>query len=255
MNCNKCGTKNNLKSKYCTQCGESLIKTNDYNGFDIKPELVTSKEVIPNKFIKYIKFILAILLKPVTTLKKDINMFDDTKKSVIFSGVIVASATIITLINNLIDAITSKTYHWMTGQYIIKPKWSNIDLMDYFKLSINNFVIYAIILLSIAMVYYLAGLIIKKEIKFSRLLGVATVSVIPVIIGSMVLMPIFNHFSILLGMIISMASTIYTIIILTESMSREFNLKDSDLKIQFNVICLTILITSGLYAFLDFLTF
>ncbi|MDD2435746.1 MAG: zinc ribbon domain-containing protein [Bacilli bacterium] len=235
MICEYCQTKNNKTSKFCHECGKSLIKTNNQIE-DIKPELITKKEIKPHPVVVYLKFILSFLLKPMTTLKKEINKFEDYKKTLILSSLIVLFTSFLTLLNIIISSIIKNNF--------------NGTILDYLKTFNNNSVIYFAILILITLIYFLTSIVIKKEPHFFRLLGITTISVIPLVIGLLVFMPLSKMISIGLGMFIAIASIIYTLLILSETMSREFELSDSNLKIHFNLICLTLLMMSAIYAYL-----
>ena len=62
--------------------------------------------------------------------------------------------------------------------------------IDFIQIIGRNFIVYLGIILAIAIVYYMASLVAKKQIVFSRILGIAATAIVPFLLGSLILAPV-----------------------------------------------------------------
>ena len=96
MNCSNCGTFNNDGSKFCINCGQSLVNdqtkidpqlNKNENNFQsgnttiqsIDHNVATTKLLL----VSYFFTILAVILKPSTVYKEELNKFNELKNSII----------------------------------------------------------------------------------------------------------------------------------------------------------------------------
>lgn len=196
-------------------------------------------------FMGYFILMLAVILKPFTTFKEELNKFSSFKNSTILSLMVSGIATIINLFTTMWNAVRVKDYGWLSTDTSTKWVWSNLKELKYIEIIGKNFLIYLGIILAIAAVYYIASLIIKKQPNFSRLLGISVLSVVPMLICSLILSPLLGMIWIKLSMPITIIGAVYSILLIYEGMNNEV-LVDGNTKYYFNLICMSIL-GIGLY--------
>ena len=108
------------------------------------------------------------------------------------------------------------------------------------KYSVYPFIYYAIRTFGMAGVFMLAGLILKENFSFPRLLAIASLSIAPAYLVSEVCISIFGLIPyVRFGSIFSVATYAYFLIMLFEGMRAETKLKGNKYGFVF-IICLTI---------------
>lgn len=287
MNCPKCGTSNNVDSKFCIKCGQILSDEQipieqpvQQSSFQEEPtqnidntlienenNLQTTATLTPNmttssnsdvptakvSFVGYFFIILAVILKPFTAFKEELNKFNGFKNSAFMSLILSGVATLAKLIVSMLDVVRVKDFDWSSGGYKTTWTWGNLKKIDYLEVIGKNFLIYLGIIAAIAVVYYIASLIIKKQPNFSRLLGISALSVAPMLICSLVLSPLLSLIWGELAIPIIFVSAVYTIILLYEGMNSEI-LLDGNAKYYFNLVCFSILGIIVYYLYMKLLT-
>ena len=192
----------------------------------------------------FISTILAVVLKPYTAFKEELDDYDDFKNSAILSLIISIGATLISLITTMINAVRVTSYYSKETKWV----WENLKHLNYIQLIGKNFLIYLGIILSIAVVYYIVSLIIKKQVNFSRLLGISVLAITPMLVCTLILSPLLALIWAELSMPIILIGGVYTTILLYEGMNSEMML-DGNIKYYFNLICFSILMVLAYYLF------
>ena len=183
---------------------------------------------------------MSVILKPFTAFKEELKKFDVFKNSMIMSLIVSGVSTLINLITTMLNAIIVKSYSWSSGKYTTTLVWENLKDLNYVEIIFKNFLIYLGVIFAIAVVYYLASLVVKKQTNFARLLGISSLVVTPVLICSLLLAPILSLIWAELAMPVIIIGLIYTIILLYENMNNEI-LLEGNVKYYFNLVCLSIL--------------
>ncbi len=268
MVCQKCGTQNLENSKFCIKCGtnmssETMTNTvsnlqpnmntmnsqpsyNDLNSTqtqsinDQQPPSVNSNTHIPSMSISScFFFILAVILKPFTAFKEELSKLDSFKNSAIIALIVSIFATIASLVKTMLNVVMVKSFSW-SGGHTTTWEWKNLKEINYIQVVGKSFLIYIGIIATIAIVYYIASLIVKKQKSFSRLLGISATSVVPMLVCTLILSPLFAMIYAPLGMGITIVGGVYTIVIVYEQMNKEITL-EGNAKYYFNFVCLSIL--------------
>lgn len=286
MNCPNCGTTNNVGSKFCIKCGQSLayvqssveqsvphseslyqeIPIQNMNSNPIQSENnfetniastqsrstnnVSSAEI---SFMDYFFIILAVILKPFTAFKEELNKFNNLKNSAIMSLIVSGISTLIKLITTILNSIMVKSYNWSSGGYKTTWNWDNLKEIEYLKVVGKNFLIYLGIIVAIAVVYYIASLIVKKQTNFSKLLGISAIAVTPMLVCSLIISPLLSLIISELAMPITIIGAVYTIVLIYEGMNNEV-LIEGNLKYYFNLVCLSILGIAAYYLYIKIFT-
>lgn len=198
-------------------------------------------------FKDYFSVISAAILKPFTGLKEEINKISNILSAGILALIIAGIATLLTLIKTIITTVRV-TSIWNDETSWV---WDNISKINFVKAIGLNFLIFAGVIASVAVIYYIASLIIKKETDFPKLLGIAVVSTLPMLVCYTLISPILGMIWGLLGLCTIVVGVVYTIILIYELMSEELSLKDNT-KFYLNLVCLGI-ITSIIYFMIMYL--
>lgn len=274
MTCPKCGYENNESSSFCVKCGANLKEIKEEVG-EIKEEKVVTTEsasVVENSNIapeekntvssttakakapmNYIKFIIAFLIAPFKGFKDNEETLADTKTSLIISGGMSVIMMLITLFTSMINAIFAKTFDYSTFSYKTKVDFGRLGDLDYVSLIFKNLLIYACIIAAIALVYFLIAMIFKKKANYIKLLSTTAISMLPVVIGSMIVGPILGKIWSPLGLVVSIASIIYTIGILVTLINDQVTLEDKNYRIYYHGLSITILLVAGYYILINVL--
>ena len=199
-------------------------------------------------FTAYLFIILAVVLKPFTAFKEELDKFNTFKNSLLVSLIVSGVATIITLLKTMYSAVRVSSYSWGSGT-TKSWVWENLKEINYIKTIGTNFLVYLGIILAIAVVYYLASLIVKKQVNFSKFLGISALSIVPFVICYLVIAPLLSMIYAPLNMVITIIGIVYTIILVYETMNAEIALS-GNVKYYFNLICLSILSISAYYLFM-----
>lgn len=271
MNCKNCGAINNMGSKFCIKCGQSLdnltsmqsnieqpvqqptiptqtvdnMSTQNINSFQtvVNQPQPTNNSVNSNissnkiSFMDYYFIILAVILKPFTAFKEELSKFSEFKNSAILSLVVAGTATIVNLLISMLNAVRVTSY-WSDE---VTWAWENLKELDYLQVIGKNFLIYLGAIAIIAAIYYIVSLIMKKQLNFSRLLGISTISVVPILVCTLMLSPLLGMIWTQLSLPVTLIGAVYTIVLLYEGMNNEIVL-EGNMKYYFNLICLSILL-------------
>lgn len=245
MNCLKCGEKNTKEAKFCSKCGAELkeeIKEKSEVANQIKEKANKTKIVC----LEYLKLIIDFILKPATTLKENINKLDEIKNSGILAIIIAAISTIICLIGTMINTVVIK-YNWLNETTVVW-RWENLKNINYISSIFSSLISVLLLIAVIAGVYYIAGLIIKKKVKYPRLVGIVSLILTPLLLTSLLISPILSVISIRLSSLVLISGFIYTLILLHESINNEFKLEENK-KYYFNLVCYLVLLIISYISF------
>ncbi len=279
MICPKCGTNNNDGSSFCIRCGANLIENNmtpqpnnnvqnnEYleqpinqpmNNQTVQPQINSLSYQQPinsvnNTQLDYFNYMFNAFLKPVECFKKEENKFNDTKTSIIFSSIIAVIIMIINLIKTMISAILTKSFDYTTFKTKTTIDFSKLKDLNYIDLIGKQLLIYAGIILVIALVYYLASLVIKKQTIFTKMLAISATSVMPFVILGMVISPILGKIWTPLSIISLVIGVVYSLLIFITLINKDITFDNEDKKIYFNLVCLSILGSALYYVYIKLL--
>lgn len=200
----------------------------------------TSKEVKSSN--KYVGMLLdnlnnlkGYLLKPLESVKA--KETEDIKSVAITGGFLVVLMTLVNLIMTMINSVI--TYDW-TGKFD-GFDFGNLGDLNYLSLIFKNLLIYAVVMLAIAGVFYIGALIVKKEVNYAKLLTIVFIAAIPLTIGNTVVATILGYIYNPLAVIASVATSIYSITIFAKLVNDEVKLSDMTL-IYYNAACYSVII-------------
>lgn len=277
MICPNCGTTNIDGSSFCIKCGSSLqvmqqtpinpipnqnveqvqqpmmqpeqpVIQQNYNQNIVEPQINSQNSNVSTASLNYLMYILAVLTKPIKGFKDEEAKLNNTKTAFIFTLIVTAAMTIINLFKTIISVVRVYDFSFSKGD-TYSWQWENLKDIKFVEVIGKNFLIYACAILSIAIVFYIGSLIIKKQLNFIKSLSIATTSIIPAVIGFMILSPLGNLIWEPLSIIFSVAGLTYSLIILYELINNELKL-EGDMKVYFNLACFGLLIFAGYFAYM-----
>lgn len=235
---------NNVSAEENVSYNESTNNANmNFNYNNVKSD--SNMEVVD-----YFKVMGLIFIKPFTTIKERAIQLSNIKNSGIIALIMVAIITIMNLIKNMFNAVVVKSYSFWEDTYSTKIEFSNLEHLNYLEILGGTFITWIAIIAIIAGVYYIAGLIIKKATNFPKMLGIATLSVIPFVASLLILSPILSLVYSFLGTLSIIIGFVYTLIILYEVMNAEAQLEGNE-KCYYNLICLSIIISASTYIYMN----
>ena len=265
MTCPKCGNENNEISSFCVKCGANLKEVKNEGKEDIAAQTdvnMKSVEKVPNSVespskssspFNYIKFIIAFLIAPFKGFKDNEEYLSKTKNSLIIGGGAAIIMMLINLLTNMINAIFAKTFDYSTFSYKTKVDFGRLGNLDYGSLIFKNLLVYAGIIAGIAVVYFLFAMVFKKKANYIKLLSATAVSLLPTIIGAMLLAPILGKIWAPIGIVISIASIVYTAAILITLINNQVTIENKNNIIYYHGMSLTVLLTAGYYILVNLL--
>lgn len=255
--CPNCGITNLVNAKFCIKCGANLEVNNVNDMNNNMDSQIQNNDVVNNNFsnnqnnntnqvggkLDYIKCLLGSFLKPFDTYKNNETALCEIKNSSILAAIVVGIMTVLSLLSTMLSAVRYKSY--FSGE--VTWKWDRLGDVEYFKVIGLGLLVYAGIIAAIAGVYYLASLVIKKEAKFSSLVGVASISIVPFAICSLLVSPVLSMIYSPLGAAITIIGFIYTLVTLIELINETVIIDDKNTRIYYHLVCLSIVIIVGLF--------
>lgn len=205
--------------------------------------------------LNFLMYIVLILVKPFKCFKEEEEKLSYLKNSLILSAIVAGAMTILNLITAMITTVIYKEYSLFSSGYKTTIKFSRLSNLHYGELIFKNLLIYAVIIAAIALVYYLAALVFKKQVNFVKLLAVAASSLIPIVATSMIVSPILGLLWEPLAVIVSALGVIYSVLILINLMDYEISFEETDLRIYYHLICMGVLVITGIFSLSEFFEF
>lgn len=228
MKCSKCGVELEENAKTCKECGTEVEK-----------KYITKKEFNLVSFVlECLTFILAVILKPISSLKKKLDDYSDIKTAGILVCVVALGRMIINLLGTMISVIFVKQLYW-SGKTEFKVTFDNLKNLDYFDLIVKQLFGFIIVVAAVAGVYYIVSLIMKKTVNYFKLATITAVSLVPTIIVSSFVCVIVNYIYVPASIFLAFGAFIYSMFTFACSIDGEIEFKDSNFKVYFHSICLT----------------
>ena len=157
---------------------------------------------------------------------------------------------LITLFKAMISSIFVKTIDYSTYEYKTTVNFSQLKNLDWVGLLVKNLLIFAGVIVAIALIYYIVSLMFKKSTNFIKMLSVSATSLIPYIGLGMIVSPILGKIWTPLSIIATVTGAVYSLLIFINLMNEDLVFDNVDLKIYFHLICLSILGSAGYYLYM-----
>lgn len=289
MNCPKCGSFNVGESKFCVKCGCSLenleevankenesLEVNAFNETsksnevifgpslnEVKMEQQNAVENVSvtdndnsnmgsNDNFNFVKYIVSFVIKPYETYKNNESRLADTKVGLLLSLIVAGAMMIIKLLSSMVSVVVVKELNYSTFDYETTIDFSRLGDLNYLNLTVVNFLQFLVVICAIAVVYYLASLVVKKSVSFVKVLAISASSFIPYVVITMlissILMNIFYKFAI----IVFVVGILYSVIVFVVLINDNINFEKKDYVIYFHSVCIVtcIVLVGTLFTYL-----
>ena len=210
----------------------------------VKNTASAAKEKINENFEKFkkipaVSFILSVFKNPVTGVKKGIAGYSDFNNSWLLPVIAAGTYTVFNLIFAIFRTVSRPASLFGTKKAGLD--FSLLNKFDWFQNTIGNFLIVLATIAAIAGIYYLAGLIMKKnELNYFRLVTIVSVASFGWILTASLISPLLLNVSAPIAGAIGYAGMIFSGLVVYEAMSAELELKD-DKKVVVNIIVAAII--------------
>ena len=158
----------------------------------------------------YFKFFINSIVKPYDSYNDNIERINDFKTIGIISAILIVLFMLLRLFKSILNEVRVRNY-W-NNEVVVK--WSNISNVNFIKVIGLGLVFYIVLLGIISGTYFLASLVIKKDIKYQKTLMIACISIIPFSLSYLVLAPLFSFIHNALGILFLTIGISYTLLIL-----------------------------------------
>lgn len=238
---NQMAGNNNFDSNMNMQ-NSNMNGNTQYNSYNqnMQQSVNMNGNIAATASLSFIPYIIAVLLKPFRTFNEENSKLNDTKNSLILGIIVSVFMTLVSIVEKMVSVVRVTT-----GGIFTEAKttweWSNLKELNYFKLIGKDLLIYVGIIVGVALIFYLASLIAKKQTSYVKMIAITSTALIPFAIGCMILSPILSNLSVHVGAVISIISIVYTLVLFNEFMDYELKI-EGNVKIYFNLICYSLIL-------------
>ena len=210
----------------------------------VKNAASAAKEKINENFEKFkkipaVSFILSVFKNPVTGVKRGIAGYSDFNNSWLLPVIAAGTYTVFNLIFAIFRTVSRPASLFGTKKAGLD--FSLLNKFDWFQNTIGNFLIVLATIAAIAGIYYLAGLIMKKnELNYFRLVTIVSVASFGWILTASLISPLLLNISAPIAGAIGYAGMIFSGLVVYEAMNQELDLKN-DKKVIVNIIVAAII--------------
>ncbi len=219
-----------------------------------KEELTEEERNAKADIFAIMGMIVGMLLKPGTTIIESIKKYRDIYKGAKITLWLTLTTLILTIIVRILAGSFYRSYNSITGAYSINFNFNNVlSLQNYTSYLIIALVVSIVAILVMTVIYYASSFFNSKGVNFGSYLAVSNVTIIPLILGVVVLNPVLSIISDYLGIIALIIPAIYTLISFIIGIDYILEFKNLNTKIYYNVfnisfvLFIMVLIVVGLY--------
>lgn len=187
------------------------------------------------KMPNFFSFIIAVMVKPVTALKDKIAQYSNIKNAAIMTVISAAFAMLCSLIAVIFNTVIVKRCSFFGGSCKTVVEWDNLGDLDWLRLTLFNFIAYAIVIALLAGIFFgLSRAFKKTQTNFCRMMTIFAVAIIPMAAALLVggLLALLSE---TVGALIISAGSLYGFYIFYEGINNEVELT-GDKKIYYNFL-------------------
>lgn len=133
-----------------------------------------------------------LITNPIDYLSGDIDYISDLKKSSIVALIISVIATFIALLIKVYTIVKLDYEVFNSNGKLTSWYFENLDNYNMLNIVGNYFVTFIGFIFIIAAVFYMASLIVKKEINFGKTVGITSMALIPAYVMVLIIAPILG---------------------------------------------------------------
>ena len=244
MFCPKCGEKNIEGAKFCAKCGSNFENAKVSSNTKKTSSPVKTSESIMGTIFRHM---IVGFIKPFASFKKTEKNLSTVSASLIYSGIVCGIMWILSIITSIFRAARNVSYGW-SGKTVT---W-NFGIVRYLKIIGVNLLVYVGLVAAIAGVYCLGSLIVKKTISYFKMLSITSTAIMPYVLTSVFLAPLFGMLNIHVGAVISIAGLVYSFLIFLGLVNEEIDFKSKEQKLYFHLVCMGVLCIVFYFTFYNF---
>lgn len=254
MICSKCGKENLSNTNFCTGCGNPMISAQSLSNVNnnniptgtvmnsnniLDQSVNTNNQMVNNNLhqnntnMNYFKFIIDSIIKPVKTYKEENKKLQEPKNSIVLALITSLLITILSLISTFFSTVIDKNI--FTDK--IEFSFDSLEYVEWGEVLGQTFLGSLIVIFALAAIYYIGSLIAKKQTNYLKLVGITSISIIPLILCSNVLSPIISLIYSPLGMLITIVGSAYSILVFVSVVNEEINFSEKDYSIYYHLAC------------------
>ena len=233
----------NINNSYNSNINQGMNYNTNVMSNNVNATVIQTKSD-PLGTLNIFAFIIAVILKPISSFKGSVQKLENQKNSLVLTIVLAVVMTITNLITTVINTVREYSYYKRTYSW----HWDNLKDFKWFSVIGKNFLVYLCIFLIVAGVFYLVSLVFKKTLPYLKSLAIVVSAFIPGVIGTMIVGPLLSLIYTPLSMLVIALSIVYSITILYELINEELKL-ESDQKVYFNIVCYGVMMIIGYFAF------
>ena len=268
MNCPNCGSPVDAGAAFCNGCGANLavatqqpINTNQnmqqpmnnvqqpVNNQPMNQQpmnnmnqgMVNNQQPYQNNSgsLNFFKYMISVIIKPYDTYKTNESKFDDFKNSIILSIILVVIMGVANALTSIIAVLKLASEYGGGGGEAVGELLKRGEFYG----GIGKLMLLYIATIFIAAgVYFLASLIVKKDVKFPKLLGIAATALIPGGLIVCVLAPLGALISGTVAEVVAVVGIIYSVVVLIEIINDAIVMENKNSRIYLNINSISIIL-------------
>lgn len=189
------------------------------------------------------------LINPVHNMDNNVSKIGDAKNTCILAGIFSLAMMVLNLLTMMLSSIFTRKCDFWTGKCKTKIDFGALGNLDYVELVFKYLFMFALFAFGVAVIYYVVGLVLKKNANYIKILKITLIAMIPSILANLLVGPILGLIWNDLRLFINVLGTIYTLFILTFSLKNELKINSTDELIVYSVVSVTILYIMKYYVF------
>ncbi len=196
-------------------------------------------------------FILACLLKPITSIKNKINDYADVKSAGLLTVLVSLCRMIIVLLGEMIRNVIVPSGIFKSSKFTVS--FEGLKNVAYFDIIVKQTIGFIVVIALIAGVYYVVSCVMKKTVNYFKLVTISTLSFIPMYIAGFVSI-IVSYIYAPLGVFIVFASLVYSVVTFIKCINEEIKFDDNNFMVYFQTICMTVLFIITYYVLSNYIS-
>ncbi len=211
---------------------------------------VEEKEVLTDDIINAKASIFAILgmiigmiFRPGSTIIDSIRKYKNFYKGIMITVWITVVTLILTIVVRVVTGSFYRTYNNITGAYSINFNFNNVlSIQNYLPYLVIAFLCSFVAIFIVTLIYYASSFFNSKGVTFGSYLAVSNVTIIPIILGVVVLNPVLAIISDYLAIIGIIVPAIYSLISFIIGIDYILKFNSLNAKIYYNVFNISLIL-------------
>lgn len=200
------------------------------------------KNVKANLF-SLIGMIMGMTLRPGTTIINNAKKYRSASKSYMITGWITIVTLVVCFVVRILVGSFVRTSNVVTGASKIQFNPAFLfQSANYIEFMIIALVVSGIAICVASLVYYASSFLNSKGVPLGSYVMISNLSMLPLIVGVVVLYPVLSIFSKYIGVAVVIFALLYTLIAFFIGMNRILTFKNVDHQIMYNVLNISVIL-------------